>query len=182
MLLDVLLPVVPCPLASCLRPLALPQGPLPLLPSLMVFRNRLLYMCCLLSFLPQLVFLCRAMKMASYVQTQDRRARPLFFPPLPLQIEESHGWTMVGQSWLLCLLMSGLIMLARGVSANSSKTFLPSCGWQPFQNHREIGTNVGQKRNNSCSLCDYYSSILCMKKLRPKILNKFPSRNLSSVN
>lgn len=99
-----------------------------------------------------------------------------------LSIEQSHGRTMVGQSWLVCLLMPGLIVLLRGVDTNGSKAFLPSCGWQPFQNHREIGTKAGQKRNNWCSLCDYYSSILCMKKLRPKRLNKFPSPNLSNVN
>lgn len=76
-LLDVLLPFVPCPLASCLRPLALSQGPLLFLPLFMAFHNHSPSIYCLCSFLLQLVFLCKAKKMAPYFWTHDPKARPL---------------------------------------------------------------------------------------------------------
>lgn len=50
----------------------------------------------------------------------------LFFPlPLQLQIEQSHGRALVGQYWLVCLPVSGSIMLVWGMGTDSSVVSFP---------------------------------------------------------
>lgn len=185
-LLDVLLPVVPCPLTSCLRPLALTQDPLLLLPLLLVSHNHSPSLCVLALFFPTTA--SRSLQGwedgTLFLDTWPK-GKNFFFPfPCSFKLNNPMEGLWLANTGLYvypCLDLS----CWSGVWALIVAWFpfhAGACGWQPFPKHRKIGTNIGQKRNNWCSLCDYYSSILHMRKLRSKILNEFQSHNHPNLN
>lgn len=107
--------VVPRPLASCLRTVALPMAPCHSCPHSPSLSH---------SFLLQLVFLCVAKKLAPYFQTYAPKARPPFF--LHFQIKQTHGRALIGQPWLV----STPCMVAWGMDADGSKaSFLCTSLW-----------------------------------------------------